>query len=142
MKNITATSFSVLPLALAASLGACRYPVDQPGVCAPISGATHAVVRIYHQGSTSTSEYAITDSKRIDKLVAFANARRAVSRPALYTMPFPPLDVAFYHNAVFLGSFGSGTNFFFASCENWKGIRTATSAELQEFRQLALEHGR
>ena len=143
MKRITITiSFSVLPLALATLLGACRYPVDHPGACALINGATRAVVTIYHQENTSTSEYVITDSKRIDKLVDFANARRDSAQPTLYTMPSSTLDVAFYHKAAFLGLLGSGRNFFFVSCDNWKGIRTASGAELQEFKQLTLGQGR
>jgi len=63
--------------------------------CAPIVGATRVVVTIELAGAQS-SEHVITDPQRIRQLMEFANMRRRVSRPSLYTMPAP------HENAVFL----------------------------------------
>jgi hypothetical protein len=91
------------------------------------------------QGSlqgTPFSDRIITDPERIRHLVAFANARRGSSQP-LDTIPAPRVSATFYDGADYLGSIGAGPNFFFVSCPNWRGIRSASDVEIREFRRLA-----
>jgi len=103
--------------------------------CASIVDATRVVVTIESTGAQS-SEHVITDPQRIRQLIDFANTRRKVSRPSLYTMPAPRENAVFYNKDEFVASIGAGTKFFFVSCANWKGTRPASDAELREFRQL------
>jgi len=103
--------------------------------CAPIVGATRVVVTIELAGAQS-SEHVITDPQRIRQLMEFANMRRRVSRPSLYTMPAPHENAVFYDKGDFVASIGAGTDFFFVSCAHWKGVRSASDAELREFKRL------
>jgi hypothetical protein len=100
--------------------------------CAPIVGSTRVVVTNELAGAQS-SEHVITDSQRIPQLMEFADIRRKVSRP-LYTMPAPQENAMFYDKDDFVASIGAGTDFLFVSCANWKGVRSASDAELREFK--------
>ena len=122
-------------LVYAAASSGC-HSAERSGTCAPISGATRVLIRVSAQGPIPTSDYVITDSERIHQLIAFANARRDGSQPSLYTMPAAKATAAFYDEADFLGAIGAGPNFFFVSCPNWKGTRSATDAEVGEFKRL------
>ena len=51
-------------------------------------------------------------------------------------MPAPRVNATFYENADFLGSIGTGPNFFFVSCPNWRGTRSASASEIEDFKQL------
>jgi hypothetical protein len=115
-------------------MGACHSTEDS-GACTPISGATRVVVHSWSQG-TPALDYVITDAGRVHDLIAFANARREVSRPSLYTMPAPQITGAFYHGTDFVSAIGAGSNFFFVSCPSWKGVREATPAEIGDFKRL------
>jgi len=121
-------------LAYAAVLGGCHL-TERSATCAPISGATRVVVQVSSHG-TIRPDYAITDPDRIHQLIVFANARREASQPALYTMPAPQVTAVFYDKADFLGAIGTGPNFLFVSCPNWKGTRSATDADVGEFKRL------
>jgi len=46
------------------------------------------------------------------------------------------MNTALYEGNNFVGSIGTGSNFVFVSCLNWKGTRDASSAELAEFQDL------
>lgn len=115
-------------------MGGC-HPTEHSGTCAPIGGATRIVVHSWSQG-TPRVDYVITDPGRVHDLIAFANARRGASRPSLYTMPAPVTDAAFYDGTIFVGTIGAGSNFFFVSCQNWKGVREASAAEIGDFKRL------
>jgi hypothetical protein len=93
-------------------------------------------IRAFSEKVFGNREYAIADAERIHRLVVFANARRDASQPALSTMPASPLTANFYDGSDLVGTFGSGSNFFYVSCSNWKDTRMATPAELAEFQQL------
>ena len=122
-------------LAYLAVLGGC-HSTERSGTCVPLSGATRVLVKVSPQGTIPTSDYVITDTERIHQLIAFANARREGSQPSLYTMPAAKVTAAFYDKGNFLGAIGAGPNFFFVSCPNWKGNRSATDAEVGEFKRL------
>jgi hypothetical protein len=122
--------------ALLVGAATCHRPADQWGTCSPIEKATRVEVHAWSLKEDQRTTYVIKDAQRIQRLIAFANARRDAFRLALYTMPAPPLTVGFYDGASFVGAFDPGTNYFFVSCANWKGIRNASSAELAEFQQL------
>jgi hypothetical protein len=94
------------------------------------------VVRINSTGSVEAHEYSIIDQKQIQQLVSFANDRRDAFRPSLYTMPAPTTTAAFYDNDDLISVVGSGPNFFFVSCSNWRGIRSAKELELITFQSL------
>jgi hypothetical protein len=111
-------------------LAGCHL-TERTETCAPIDRATR--VEVISKGTTP--DRVITDQARISQLVAFANARRDVSQP-LYTMPAPQVSAIFYEGSDFVASIGTGQDFFFVSCANWKGIRNATSAEIAEFKRL------
>jgi len=115
-------------------MGAC-HSTERSGTCVPISGATRVVVQSSSQG-TPRSDYVITDPVRVRDLIAFANARREVSKPSLSTMPAPQITAAFYNGTDFVGAIGARSNFFFVSCPNWKGVREATAAEIGDFKRL------
>jgi hypothetical protein len=51
-------------------------------------------------------------------------------------MPAPEITAVFYNGTDSVGAIGAGSNFFFVSCQNWKGVRGATAAEIAEFRGL------
>src|SRR5208282_6583944 len=116
------------------AMSAC-HSSERSGTCVPISGATSVVVHSWSQG-TPPSDYDITDPVRVHDLIAFANARREISRPSLSTMPAPVIDAAFYDGTIFVGTIGAGSNFFFVSCQNWKGVREASAAEIGDFKRL------
>lgn len=111
-----------------------RSPAETYGTCPPIARASRTQVT-----GLSASEYVINDANQIHKLLAFANARREVSQPSMSTMPAPNIDAVFFDENRFAGSIGAGSNFFFVSCANWKGIRAATPEELAEFQKLLIE---
>jgi hypothetical protein len=111
-------------------------PAERPGTCAPISNVTRVVVQGDFQGTIPAPEYVITDPRRIHQLIAFANARRQVSQPSLYTMPAPRVTAIFYDKADFVSAIGSGTDFFFVNCSTWKGVQRATDAEIEDFKRL------
>lgn len=120
-------------------MGACNS-TETSGTCVPISGATRAVVQ---SEGIPRSGYTIADPVHVRDLIAFANARREVSRPSLSTMPAPEITAVFYNGTDFVGAIGAGSNFFFVSCSfffvscsNWKGVRGATAAEIAEFKRL------
>jgi hypothetical protein len=115
-------------------MSACHSP-ERSGTCVAISGATRAVVRSSSRESPR-SEYAIMDQVRVRDLIVFANERREVSRPSLSTMPAPEVTAVFYNGNDSVGAIGAGSNFFFVSCSNWKGVREATAAEIAEFKRL------
>ena len=115
-------------------MGACHSTEDS-GMCVPITGATRVVVQPSSPG-TPRSDYVITDTVRVRALIAFANARREVSKPSLSTMPAPQVTAAFYNGTDFMGAIGAGSDFFFVSCSNWKGVREATVAEIRDFERL------
>jgi hypothetical protein len=117
---------------------ACHRSNELRGTCAPIADASRAQVRSWGKDAR-VIEYVISDPQQIHKLLDFANARREVSQPTLSTMPVPNVSAAFFDKNVFVGSIGSGSNFFFVSCANWKGTRAATLAELTEFQRLIAE---
>ena len=117
----------ILAIAAVTVLSGCRL-LEQSGKCAPIGVATRVLV--------SSQGTVITDPERIRELIAFANARRKCSQPMTYTMPAPQVTAVFYDKADFLGAIGAGSNFFFVSCQNWRGIRNATDAELKDFKRL------
>jgi hypothetical protein len=111
---------------------ACRRPAtERYGTCDPVVRASRAQVIL-----PGTAEYVITDADQIAKLLTFANARREVSQPTLSTMPAPNVSVTFFDEDAFVGSIGSGSNFLFISCANWKGTRTARPEELVQFLNL------
>jgi hypothetical protein len=76
-----------------------------------------------------------TDAKQVSRFVAFANARRESSKP-WYDMPAPQASVSFYYNSQFVCELGSGSYFFSVACPNWSGVRSASDAELSEFKHL------
>jgi len=125
----------IVAFACAIVLDGC-HSTERSGTCAPIGGATRVVVQGSWQGTIPGPQYVITDPKRIHRLIAFANLRREGSRPSLSTMPAPQVNAAFYDEANFLGAIGAGSNFFFVSCPNWKGVRIATDVELADFKGL------
>jgi hypothetical protein len=51
-------------------------------------------------------------------------------------MPAPEITAVFYNGADFVGAIGAGSNFFFVSCSNRKGVRGASAAEIVEFKGL------
>jgi hypothetical protein len=51
-------------------------------------------------------------------------------------MPASSMTADFYDGSELVGTFGSGSNFFYVSCTKWKGTRMATAAELAEFQHL------
>jgi len=105
-----------------------------------VPGATVHHPAVHHKIYTSKDfrdiEYSISNPERIKRLVNSANARREVSRSTLATMPAPTMNTALYEGNNFVGSIGTGSNFVFVSCLNWKGTRDASSAELAEFQDL------
>jgi len=107
-------------------MGTC-HSTEHSGTCVPITGATRVVIQ---PGNV------ITDPVRVRDLIAFANARLKVSQPSLSTMPAPQVTAAFYNGTDFVGAIGSGSNFFFVSCSNWKGVREATAVEIGDFERL------
>ena len=109
---------------------------EQSKTCAPIGVATRVVVHLSSQGINTSSDRLLTDPEQISQLTAFANARRKCSQPSTYTMPAPQVDAVFYDKAEYLGSIGSGPNFFFVGCQNWRGIRSAKDSELKDFERL------
>ncbi|MGD1097159.1 MAG: hypothetical protein ABSB35_34875 [Bryobacteraceae bacterium] len=126
----------VSALAVAAVLAGC-HSSERSGACVPIGAATRVVVHVsLPRGTEILSDRIVTDPERIRELTGFANARREASRPQLYTMPAPQMTAAFYDKADFLGSIGTGPNFFFVSCPNWNGVRRATDAEVRDFERL------
>jgi hypothetical protein len=129
------SSSLVLTLACVIATGGC-HSAERSGACAPVRSATRVEVRISAHEGIPNSEYAITDPERVRQLIAFANGRRSVSQPSLYTMPAPHLTAAFYDQADFVGAIGAGPNFFFVSCSEWKGVRDATEDEIEDFKRL------
>lgn len=124
----------IFALAAVTLLSGCHL-LEQSGKCAPIGVVTRVIVS--SQGTEpATDRTVITDPERIRELAAFANARRKCSQPMTYTMPAPQVTAVFYDKADFLGAIGAGSNFFFVSCQNWRGIRNATDAELKDFKRL------
>src|SRR5579872_2518086 len=115
-------------------MGAC-HSTEHSGTCTPISGATRVVVQSWAQG-TPPRDYVVTDAGRVHDLIAFANSRREVFKPSLYTMPAPQITATFYNGTDFVGAIGAGSNFFFVSCPSWKGVRKATPAEIGNFKRL------
>jgi hypothetical protein len=110
-------------------MSACHQS-ELSGTCAPISSATRVEVRAGH------FDYVISDPVRVRDLVAFANGRREASQSVLYTPPAPQTTAAFYEGNHFLGAFGVGSDFFFVSCEKWKGTRSATLDEITSFQMM------
>ncbi len=104
-------------LACVAVMGSC-LPKDHTGTCNAIDGATRVVVYGYSQRAGPAPDYVITDPDRIRQLIVFANARREVFRPSLYTMPVPTVNAGFYNKDEFVGSIGAGSTFFSLSCTN------------------------
>ena len=51
-------------------------------------------------------------------------------------MPAPTVNAVLYDKGEFVGSIGAGPNFFFRSGTNWKGIRNATTTEIDDFTRL------
>jgi hypothetical protein len=123
----------VLAFACMAVMGSC-LPKDQTGTCNAIEGATR--VDIYVSQLKTTPDYVITSPERIRQLITFANERREVFRPSLYTMPVPTVNAVLYEKDEFVGSIGAGPNFFFRSGTNWKGIRNAKGTEIADFIRL------
>jgi hypothetical protein len=123
----------VFALGVAALLSGC-HSARRSGTCGPIDAAIRVVVHSSLQGA-STQDRIITDPEQVRQLVAFANARRDCSQP-FDTMPAPRLTATFYGTSSFLGSIGAGPNFFFVSCPNGKGIRTASVSEVGDFSRL------
>jgi hypothetical protein len=119
-----------MAVAFVAVLSGCHL-AERSGTCAPIQDVTKAVI---HDGRGE--DRLLTDPQQIRRLMVFANARREVSQPRLYTMPAPRTTATFYRNADFVGSIGEGTNFFFVSSPHWKGTRKAATPEIDEFDQL------
>jgi hypothetical protein len=112
-------------------------PPGSPPQERPSSGRIRIVViHVAQDGSTQRTDRIVTDPERIRHLIVFANARRDVFQPQLYTMPAPRITATFYENAEFVGSIGEGPNFFFASCPHWNGIRKASESEVSQFRRL------
>ena len=109
---------------------------DHSGACAPIGKVTRVEVRISPHGTASPSDYSIDNTERIHHLIEFANARREVFQPSLYTMPAPEVTAGFYDQRNFVGAIGAGSNFLFVSCASWKGIRNSTDTEVGEFKKL------
>jgi hypothetical protein len=122
-------------LAFVAVAGGC-HPVDPTVTCAPIRNVTRVEIRFDSLGKMPPSSYAITDPGQIHQVIAFANERREVSRPSLITMPAPSVTAVFSDKADFVAAIGSGSDFFFVSCSNGKGVRSATDAEIMEFKRL------
>jgi hypothetical protein len=120
-------------LTLGLFLVGCRS-LERSQTCSAIEGVTRVTIsRATPAGPVS--DLVITDPERIRQLVAFANAYRDCKRP-WDTMPAPRLTASFYEKENFKGAIGVGTNFFYVSCPNWKGIRTATAAEIEDFNKL------
>jgi hypothetical protein len=126
---------SILALACIAAMGSC-LPKDRVGTCSAISDATRVMVHVYSLRDEPAPDYVITDPARIHQLIVFANGRREVSQPALYTMPSPLVNAGFYHGDEFVGSIGAGPTFFFRSDASWKGIRGASATEIDDFKRL------
>jgi hypothetical protein len=127
--------FKLFILACVMVMGGC-HSTERSGACAPVSTVTRVIVRIASHEGVPNSEYVITDPERVRQLIAFANERRRVSQPSLYTMPAPVLTAAFYDQADFLGAIGAGPNFFFVSCSEWRGVRgDATEDEIGDFKR-------
>jgi hypothetical protein len=106
------------------------------GVCEPVVGANSVVVELPQDGNGKAQQRVITNLEQVERLVQFANARRDVWQPRLYAMPSPKITVFFYQNGSYLGAFGVGRNFFYASGPKWSGIRDAKKDEIREFKGL------
>ena len=112
------------------------HPGERLGTCAPVQGATRVVIHVAQDGNAQRTDRIVTDPEQIRQLIVFANARRDVFQPQLYTMPAPRITATFYENAECVGSVGEGPNFFFVSCPHWNGIRKASESEVIQFRRL------
>jgi hypothetical protein len=119
-------------LAFTTVLTGCRW-LERSQTCPPIGAVTRMVVT---QGTSQ--DHVFTEPERLRPLIAFANARRKSSQP-WDTMPAPQITAMLYDNADYVCPIGAGSNFLFVSCPGWRGIRTATDAELQEFKYLVGE---
>jgi len=122
-------------LACAALMSSC-LPKNRAGTCNAIDSATRVVVHVSSHGTEPAPDYVITDQERIRQLIAFTNARRDVFQPAWTPIPAPTVDAVLYNKDEFVGAIGVGSDFFFLSCTNWKGIRNATATELDDFKRL------
>jgi hypothetical protein len=127
--------FLVLAIVIMAVLGVLGgyYFGERSGTCIPIGYATRVVISSQHQ---TVPDRVIIDPERIRHLTAFANARRKCSQPTTYTMPAPQTTATFYDKERFVAAIGSGPNFFFIACPNWRGIRKAADPELKDFKRL------
>ncbi len=112
------------------------HPGERLGTCAPVQGATRVVIHFAQDGNAQRTDRIVTDPDHIRQLILFANARRDVLQPELYTMPAPRITATFYEDAAFVGSIGEGPNFFFVSCPQWHGIRKASESEVSQFKRL------
>jgi hypothetical protein len=124
-----------LAVASSIALMGC-HPGERLGTCAPVQGATRVVIHVAQDGNAQRTDRIVTDPEQIRQLIVFANARREVFQPQLYTMPAPRITATFYENAEFLGSIGEGPNFLSMSCPQWHGIRKASESEVSQFKRL------
>jgi hypothetical protein len=125
----------VLAVASSIALIGC-HTGERLGTCAPVQGATRVVIDVAQDGNAQRTDRIVTDPKQIRQLIVFANARRDVFQPELYTMPAPRITATFYENAEFGGSIGAGLNSLFVSCPHWRGIRKASESEVSQFKRL------
>lgn len=78
----------------------------------------------------------ISAADRIEKLQQFINARRTGWQVPLGGAPVPTLIANLYADGQFVGHFGAGANFFACHRDGGFYSRSASEAELNEFRNL------
>jgi hypothetical protein len=77
-----------LAVASSVALIGC-HPGERLGTCAPVQDATRVVIHVALDGNAQAADRILTDPEQIRQLIVFANARRDVFQPQLYTMPAP-----------------------------------------------------
>lgn len=80
-------------------------------------------------------DHVITESSRLRELISFANAHREIRHP-FGTVPSGNRMAKLYDGERLVMVIGSGGDFLYVNCQESKGIRSATTAELAEFERL------
>jgi hypothetical protein len=74
----------------------------------------------------------IRDSRKIEQIAEFVDARRAGWTRPWYGIPVPSVCADFYDGSILKGHFGAGTNFFETNRNNFWS-RHAAPTEVQRF---------
>jgi len=113
-------------------LGGCHW-LDNKHACPPIGNVTRVIIT-----RGMSQDHIFIDPAKVRPLIAFANARRESSKP-WDTIPAPQITASFYNDETYVCAIAAGPNFFFVSCPEWKGLRRASGAELDQFKTLTGE---